>query len=99
MNDDKGIKRLTAEGKPATYREELDDKTTFTAEARKIIYDIGERKVELIEEAILRRNQDTFTAPHILYHLNTKQLETKGGRTRMVVYPKKPSPEKHAAHD
>lgn len=94
VNDSKGIKRLTAHGKPATFTQKLDDKTTVVAEASQLTYDADKRLIELTQNAKIQQNQDTFHAPKITYHLDKKQLNSSGGRTQILLHPKERSKEK-----
>jgi lipopolysaccharide export system protein LptA len=89
------LKRVTAEGKPATFLDRPEGQTDFIeGEALRMEYEALERKLRLVGQATVKRGQDRLTAGELHYHLNTETVIARrldGRRVIATLNPQKPS--------
>ena len=95
-NDKNGVTEMIATGSPARYKQ---DKTVTTpsmsAQADRIHYYKIDERMELEGNAVLERDDQLFSAPHIEYLIEQNTLKAQGstdgndsGRVRMVIPPR-----------
>jgi lipopolysaccharide export system protein LptA len=92
-----GLERLSATGRPATFRQKLDNRDEFIeGVADRIEYDSVNSQLEMIGQAQLRRGSDELRGAQISYNANTAfykvvgqpDAKTPAGRVRAVIRPK-----------
>jgi lipopolysaccharide export system protein LptA len=92
-----GLDKISATGRPATFRQKLDNRDEFIeGAADRIEYDSVNSQLELIGQARLRRNGDELRGARISYNANTEfykvvgqpDAQTPAGRVRAVIRPK-----------
>jgi lipopolysaccharide export system protein LptA len=92
-----GLDRISATGRPATFRQKLDNRDEFIeGAANRIEYDSVNSQLEMIGQAQLRRGSDELRGAQISYNANTAfykvvgqpGVETPAGRVRAVIRPK-----------
>ena len=64
------------------------------AEANRIDYHVADKKIDMMGNVSVQRNQDLFTGDVLHYDIQTKSLSAAGdnktdGRVHAVIYPKK----------
>ncbi|MGC2518800.1 MAG: lipopolysaccharide transport periplasmic protein LptA [Burkholderiales bacterium] len=103
--DDQGFQYGTATGNPATFRQKREGYDEYIdGEALKIEYDGKIERVELFDQARLRRgNSEDVRGNYISYDQKTEYFTVKSssdasqqsrdGRVRAVIMPKKKEPE------
>jgi lipopolysaccharide export system protein LptA len=93
---DKGkLQRAVATGKPVHFQEQPDTNGgPMTGHAATVIYYNTEQRVELLQDALVDRDQSTLKGQRIEYLLATKVLKAEGtaansqpGRVEMVLQP------------
>ncbi len=74
------IRRVTMQGSPARYRQQLDGNGDFVeGESESIFYSVeGEPVVELVGSAILRSAGDVLSCAAIKYYTDSRFTETTG---------------------
>lgn len=101
----RGLDKLSASGRPATFRQKLDGRDEFIEGfADRIEYDSVNSQLEMIGQAQLRRGSDELRGAQISYNANTEfykvvgqpDAKTPAGRVRAVIRPK-PRTEQPAA--
>ena len=92
-----GLDKLSATGRPATFRQKLDGRDEFIdGFADRIEYDSVNSQLEMIGQAQLRRGDDELRGAQISYNANTEfykvvgqpDAQTPAGRVRAVIRPK-----------
>lgn len=92
-----GLDKLSASGRPATFRQKLDGRDEFIEGfADRIEYDSVNSQLEMIGQAQLRRGSDELRGAQISYNANTEFYKVVGqpdaitpaGRVRAVIRPK-----------
>jgi len=92
-----GLDKLSATGRPATFRQKLDGRDEFIEGfADRIEYDSVNSQLEMIGQAQLRRGSDELRGAQISYNANTEFYKVVGqpdakipaGRVRAVIRPK-----------
>jgi len=92
-----GLDKLSATGRPATFRQKLDGRDEFIdGFADRIEYDSADSQLEMIGQAQLRRGSDELRGAQISYNANTEfykvvgqpDAKTPAGRVRAVIRPK-----------
>lgn len=92
-----GLDKLSATGRPATFRQKLDGRDEFIEGfADRIEYDSVNSQLEMIGQAQLRRGSDELRGAQISYNANTEfykvvgqpDATTSAGRVRAVIRPK-----------
>ncbi|HWR76447.1 MAG TPA: lipopolysaccharide transport periplasmic protein LptA [Thiobacillus sp.] len=92
-----GLDKLSATGRPATFRQKLDGRDEFIEGfADRIEYDSVNSQLEMIGQAQLRRGSDELRGAQISYNANTEfykvvgqpDAKTPAGRVRAVIRPK-----------
>jgi len=92
-----GLDKLSATGRPATFRQKLDGRDDFIdGFADRIEYDSADSQLEMIGQAQLRRGSDELRGAQISYTANTEfykvvgqpDAKTPAGRVRAVIRPK-----------
>jgi lipopolysaccharide export system protein LptA len=92
-----GLDKLTATGRPATFRQKLDGSEAFIEGfADRIEYDSVSSQLEMIGQAQLRRGSDELRGAQISYNANTEfykivgqsDAKTPAGRVRAIIRPK-----------
>lgn len=92
-----GLDKLHATGRPATFRQKLDDRDEYIEGfANRIEYDSVNGQLEMIGQAQLRRGSDELRGAQISYNANTEfykvvgqpDATTPAGRVRAVIRPK-----------
>ena len=100
---DKGkLQRAVATGKPVRFQEQPDAKGgLMTGRAGTVIYYNTDQRVELIDDALVDRDQSTLKGQRIEYLMSSKTLRADGaspnsqpGRVEMVLQPNKDEPAK-----
>jgi lipopolysaccharide export system protein LptA len=95
---DKGkLQRAVATGKPVRFQEQPDAKGgLMTGHAGTIIYYNTDQRIELIQDALVDRDQSTLKGQRIEYLMSSKTLRADGastdsqaGRVEMVLQPNK----------
>ena len=87
---------IRATGKPAKLHQQADeDIEEMQAEANRIDYHVTDKKLDMMGNVSVQRNQDRFTGDVLHYDLKTKSLNAAGdnktdGRIHAVIHPKKP---------
>lgn len=98
---DKGkLQRAVATGKPVRFQEQPDAKGgLMTGRAETVIYYNLDQRVELIQDALVDRDQSTLKGQRIEYLMANKVLRADGattnsqpGRVEMVLQPNKEEP-------
>jgi lipopolysaccharide export system protein LptA len=91
------LKRVTAEGKPATFRDRPEGQTEFIeGEALRMEYEALERKLHLVGQVSVKRGKDLLKAGELHYHLNTESVTARsldGQRVIATLNPVKPAAE------
>ena len=92
------LDKLSATGRPVTFRQKLDDRDEFIeGAANRIEYDNATGQLELIGEARLKRGGDELRGAQISYNANTEFFKVVGqpadagappGRVRAIIRPK-----------
>lgn len=77
--------RAVLEGHPATFRERDDEGNWVEGEARQADYRTAEGKIELTNEAWLKRSGDDIRSDRITYDLESEVVEAgeEGGNSRV----------------
>ncbi|MFI9651329.1 lipopolysaccharide transport periplasmic protein LptA [Guyparkeria halopsychrophila] len=77
--------RAVLEGHPATFRERDDEGNWVEGEAREADYRTAEGKIELTDEAWLKRSGDDIRSDRITYDLESEVVEAgeEGGNARV----------------
>ena len=97
MCQNRKITKIVAEGKRAYYEEQQDgEKGTTKAWGEVINYDMAGDHVELIRQAQLAQQGDTFKGEKIDYNLKLQTVSAQGktvksgakGRVKMVIQPR-----------
>jgi lipopolysaccharide export system protein LptA len=92
-----GLDKISATGRPATFRQKLDNRDEFIdGFADRIEYDSVNSQLEMIGQARLRRGSDELRGAQISYNANTAfykvvgqpDAKTPAGRVRAVIRPK-----------
>jgi lipopolysaccharide export system protein LptA len=92
-----GLDKLSATGRPATFRQKLDGSEAFIEGfANRIEYDSVNSQLEMIGQAQLRRGSDELRGAQISYNANTEfykivgqpDAKTPAGRVRAIIRPK-----------
>lgn len=92
-----GLDKISATGRPATFRQKLDNRDEFIeGAANRIEYDSVNSQLEMIGQAQLRRGNDELRGAQISYNADTEfykvvgqpGVETPAGRVRAVIRPK-----------
>jgi lipopolysaccharide export system protein LptA len=92
-----GLDKISATGRPATFRQKLDNRDEFIeGAANRIEYDSVNNQLEMIGQAQLRRGSDELRGAQISYNADTEfykvvgqpGVETPAGRVRAVIRPK-----------
>jgi lipopolysaccharide export system protein LptA len=95
---DKGkLQRAVATGKPVHFQEQPDAKGgLMTGHAGTVIYYNTDQRIELIDDALVDRDQSTLKGQRIEYLMTSKTLRADGantssqpGRVEMVLQPNK----------
>ncbi len=87
------ISRITAQGKPVSFKQKMDDGKIAKGQANKVIYRIKEKQLSLDGNAIMSQNSDKFSSNHIEYSIKTGELKAgnkknKGkSRVNVIFYP------------
>ena len=104
--NDQGLQRVSAVGKPVAFRQKLDGREEYIEGfADRIEFDNVKSQLELIGQAKLRRGQDELRGAQISYNTNTEfyrvigqpNAQTPAGRVRAVIRPK-PATDKPLTH-
>ncbi len=74
----KGKEVFSATGKPAVYRQKLDDGRTVEARAFEIRYEVSSRTISLNGQAELIQNSSVVKGESIVYNMEKEQLMAKG---------------------
>lgn len=94
----KGIERISAQGSPTKFSQAPESgKSRIRGQANKIEYRAEQAKIELIEEAHLWKGDDQFSGAHIIYDVEKKQIQARGGndgesqpaRVKAILHPKR----------
>lgn len=92
-----GQQQATAVGSPAYFKQRLDAKEGHAAEwvegqAKRIDYDSSSEEVRLVEQARIKRGQDSAVGHSISYHGKTEVFQVNGGgkngRVTVILQPK-----------
>jgi len=92
-----GLDRVSAVGRPVTFRQKLDDSEEYIEGfSDRIEFDNTSGQLELIGQARLRRGSDELRGAQISYNANTEfykvigqaNAKTPAGRVRAVIRPK-----------
>lgn len=87
------LRKVTAEGKPATFRDRPEGQTEFIeGEALRMEYEALERKLHLTGKVSVKRGDDLLKAGELHYHLNTESVTARsldGQRVFATLKPEK----------
>jgi lipopolysaccharide export system protein LptA len=87
------LHRVTAEGKPATFRDRPEGQTEFVeGEALRMEYEALERKLHLVGKVSVKRGDDLLRAGELHYHLNTESVTARSLDGQRVIATLKPQP-------
>lgn len=95
--NDAGLDKLSATGRPVTFRQKLDGREEYIdGFADRVEYSSTSGELELIGKASLRRGSDELRGARISYNANTEfykvvgqpGAQTPAGRVRAVIRPK-----------
>lgn len=94
LQDDRVV-RLTADGNPAYYSQQLKaDQTNMQADARTIVYHTRDEKVDLKGDAHLSQEGNDFRGELIKYDIRAGRVDaasTKPKRIQMILQPQRAS--------
>ena len=91
---------ITATGKPVKVRAQLEEgEQELLANAKRIVFRVEARELELMGEAWVRQGVNEFRAHQILYSLDQQRLQAIGkdadvGRVHAVFHPQKKDDDK-----
>ncbi|MBI3545529.1 MAG: lipopolysaccharide transport periplasmic protein LptA [Gammaproteobacteria bacterium] len=92
---DRQTEFIRATGKPAKLLQQASETTEeMQADAERIDYHVADKKLDMMGNVRVQRNQDLFTGDVLHYDLKTKSLNAAGdkksdGRIHAVLQPKK----------
>lgn len=78
------ISRVEAIGQPVR----LTEGETLSAHANRLVYEVGDGRIHLFEDAFIAHEGRTFEGARLRYDLETRQVEASGGdkdRVRLVI--------------
>lgn len=91
LNQQSQIKNVTAQGSPAKFQQQMDNKGGLAkGEAKKIIYNAETGILSLSGGAFLSQNGATFRGENLTYSMNKGDIEATGGsngRIKIVIPP------------
>jgi lipopolysaccharide export system protein LptA len=91
LNSAKQIQLVTAQGSPARFQQQLDNKNGLAkGEGRKMIYNAETGLITLTGQAFLSQNGATFKGENLTYSMNKGDVEANGGnkgRIKIVIPP------------
>lgn len=80
------LERLVVEGEPATLMQRIEaEPGRLDAQARRIEYDLGERRIELIGDAVVDQGSRRLSGAHIVYDLAAGRVMGEGGEGRVRI--------------
>jgi len=77
-------------GSPTQWRDQLEDGSIVSGEARTIFFDVVTNIVTLTGSAVIRHEQGEFTGDRLVYDLNNESLSGSGNgdnRARVIIEP------------
>jgi lipopolysaccharide export system protein LptA len=95
FSTDGKLSRITAEGKPVTYKQSNEPKAAdITAEANTVDYFAQEKRVVLLDNAKLTQGRTVFSGNRIEYNADTevvtaKQADSGKQRVQVIIHPEK----------
>ncbi len=94
--DDQVVK-ITAEGKPASYQQQLEsDEGLVNADAKTIVYHTTAEKVDLIGDAFLTQEGNEFQGSVIRYNIRQGRVDAESGNDAPVRMMLQPAPVERA---
>lgn len=82
---DNQLKRATATGSPAEFDQKREDSNAITrGHANEIIYEVGEGKVRLSNDAWVSDGKDDITGPVIVYSLRDEHVEAQASTSAVT---------------
>lgn len=84
------MSRILLDGKPATWRQQLESGEWMDAESLQIDYDVNAEQILLIGNAVVNHPQGEITGDRISYDLAAEKLRgdsNTGGRIKMRINP------------
>ncbi|GEM_PF-6731110 len=75
-----GNEIITAKGKPASYKQRLEDGSLVIAQANSIKYDVATRTIELIGNAKITQNQSMVSADAISYNMLEEKISANSDK-------------------
>lgn len=96
--DDQVVK-ITAEGKPASYQQQLEaDEGLVNADAKTIVYHTTAEKVDLIGEAFLTQEGNEFQGSLIRYNIRQGRVDAESENDTPVRMMLQPAPVERASN-
>lgn len=86
LNAQKQLSHVEAIGKPVTFV----DGAGMTGRASRLVYDVNTRTIRLLGNAFVTQGERQFSGAEIVYALDTKRVQAKGGdgkRVKLVLPP------------
>ena len=89
------IERITANGKPVSFQQKMDDGKLAKGSANKLLFLVKDKRLLMDGNAVIAQHNDKFSSNHIEYSTRTGELKAgKGqkspgdkGRVKVIFYP------------
>ncbi len=89
------IERITANGKPVSFQQKMDDGKLAKGSANKLLFLVKSKQLLMDGNAVISQNNDKFSSNHIEYSTQTGELKAgknnkvqgSKGRVKVIFYP------------
>lgn len=88
------LKTIIAQGKPANFKQQMDDGKLANGKAYKMTYSVQEKKIVMTGQAELKLAKDVISSEHIEYFVKNGELRAgnnstrkKGKRVKAIFHP------------
>ncbi len=89
------IQRIIATGNPVSFQQKMDDGKLAKGSAKKLVYQVAEKRLLMDGNAQISQNNDKFSSNHIEYSTRTGELKAgknkkvpgSKGRVKVIFYP------------
>ncbi|HHC75271.1 MAG TPA: lipopolysaccharide transport periplasmic protein LptA [Thiothrix sp.] len=88
------LKTIIAQGKPANFKQQMDDGKLANGKANKMTYSVQEKKIVMTGQAELKLAKDVISSDHIEYFVENGELRAgnkstrkKGKRVKAIFHP------------
>ena len=89
------IERITANGKPVSFQQKMDDGKLAKGSANKLLFLVKDKRLFMDGNAVIAQNDDKFSSNHIEYSTQTGELKAgknnknpaSKGRVKVIFYP------------